>query len=184
MMDVQTFETTVRNDSNRLLRLATNILRQPEDAEEAVQTGLTLAWQKRDQFNGGSPGSWVSTIVKRAALDELRRRKTRHDEDRREIPFNLPSRTPDAYERLVRAEQVRILCVALGSPKLLDIYRDSILEVINDDPPLKYLNENTAKIRRMRAIEAVSGIIQSRIKAISKSSFRPPAYRRQKVRVV
>lgn len=183
MMDIATFEATVKSDRSRLVRLANSILHQSDDAEEAVQSGLVLAWQKRSQFNNGSPGAWINTIVKRASLDELRRRKRRRDEDRVDLTPNLASRAPDAYQRLVKAEQIRILCVALGSPKLLDIYRDAILEIINDEP----LPENctsTLRVRRTRAIDAISVIIQSRINAVSHSSFRRPAYKRAPIRLI
>lgn len=181
MLDTQAFENAVDKGRSRLLRVANSILRQSDDAEEAVQTGLTLAWQKREQYNGGSIVSWLHTIVKRAALDELRRRKRVHDEDRVDLTPNLPSRLPDAYQQIVRTEQIRILCVALGSPKLLDIYRDAILEIINDEPfPEKCTS--TLRVRRTRAIDAISVIIQSRINAVSRSSYRRPAYKREPIR--
>lgn len=60
----------------RLYRAAAQVLRHPQDSEDALQEGLLAAFCHLDQFQGRSKFStWLHTIVVNAALQNLRRRK-------------------------------------------------------------------------------------------------------------
>jgi RNA polymerase sigma-70 factor, ECF subfamily len=62
----------------RLRRIARQILRNPEDSEDALQEGLLLAFRNLRQFQGRSKfSSWLHTIVKNAARTHVRRMKSR-----------------------------------------------------------------------------------------------------------
>ena len=59
-----------------LYRAAAQVLRHPQDSEDALQEGLLAAFSHLDQFQGRSKFStWLHSIVVNAALLKLRRRK-------------------------------------------------------------------------------------------------------------
>jgi len=60
----------------RLYHAAAQVLRHPQDSEDALQEGLLAAFCHLDQFQGRSKFStWLHSIVVNAALQNLRRRK-------------------------------------------------------------------------------------------------------------
>jgi RNA polymerase sigma factor (sigma-70 family) len=60
----------------RLYRTAFRVLRNPEDAEDALQDGLLSAFRKLDTFEGRSQFStWLTRIVFNAAAMQMRRRR-------------------------------------------------------------------------------------------------------------
>jgi RNA polymerase sigma-70 factor (ECF subfamily) len=62
----------------RLYRAAFAVLRNKEDAEDAVQDGLYKAFANLHSFQGRSSlSTWLTSIVKNAALMSLRRKKSR-----------------------------------------------------------------------------------------------------------
>lgn len=64
--------------TSRLTRVASSVLRNKEDAEDAVQDGLLNAYVHLDSFQGRSQFStWVTRIVINAALMALRRKRAR-----------------------------------------------------------------------------------------------------------
>jgi RNA polymerase sigma-70 factor (ECF subfamily) len=84
------------------LHLAWGILRQPDDAQDAVQTAYFLAFRRLEKFRGESSfKTWVTRIVVNCCLLQLRearRRKTWAQLDERQQPqgAELPaSRTPN-----------------------------------------------------------------------------------------
>ena len=67
------FVQLVRTQSNRLLTVARHILRNEEDAREAVQDAFLSAFRARDQFEGSSQiSTWLYRIVVNASLMKLR----------------------------------------------------------------------------------------------------------------
>ena len=58
-----------------LYRFALARVRQADVAEDLVQETLLAAWKARDEFNGqASERTWLTAILKRKAIDWLRRR--------------------------------------------------------------------------------------------------------------
>lgn len=55
------------------------ILRNAEDARDALQDALLQAWRQRDRFNPtrGSRGAWLLTLARSRGIDLLRRRAVR-----------------------------------------------------------------------------------------------------------
>lgn len=77
----------------RLYRTAYRLLPDKAEAEEAAQEGFVRAWRARTSFHGDNANSvaaWIITIVRRTALDTLRRRK------RAPEPFPAAPATPEA----------------------------------------------------------------------------------------
>jgi RNA polymerase sigma-70 factor (ECF subfamily) len=78
--DDDAFEACLRAHCGRLLTVARRILRNEEDANDAVQDALLSAFKGIGQFRGESRlGTWLHRIAVRAALARLRRRE-RHPE--------------------------------------------------------------------------------------------------------
>jgi RNA polymerase sigma-70 factor, ECF subfamily len=78
--DDDAFEACVRAHCGRLLHVAGRILRNPEDARDAVQEAFLSAFAQIGHFKGQSSlGTWLHRIVVNAALGRLRRLQ-RHPE--------------------------------------------------------------------------------------------------------
>lgn len=71
-------ESEARDHRNYYLKQAMRILRQAEDADEAVQSGFLGAWRYRHQFVwNASPRTWITKILINVCFDMIRKRKTR-----------------------------------------------------------------------------------------------------------
>jgi len=71
------FESILAHDLDRLYRVAFRLLRNHEDAEDALQEGLWKAFRRLPSFQGRSAlSTWVTRIVINSALMTLRRRKS------------------------------------------------------------------------------------------------------------
>lgn len=80
--DAEAFEYVVRTFGGRMLAVTRRILRDEEDARDAVQEALVSAFRACRQFEGGAQVStWLHRIAVNAALMKLRTRK-RRPEDR------------------------------------------------------------------------------------------------------
>ena len=78
--DGDAFETCVRTYCGQMMLVAKRILRNDEDANDAVQDAFLSAFKGISQFKGQSRlGTWLHRIVVNAALGRLRSRQ-RHPE--------------------------------------------------------------------------------------------------------
>jgi RNA polymerase sigma factor (sigma-70 family) len=76
--DTNSQESLFAPYTSRLHRIAFAVLRNKEDAEDAVQDGLCKAFASLRSFQGRSSlSTWLTSIVKNAALMALRRKKSR-----------------------------------------------------------------------------------------------------------
>jgi RNA polymerase sigma-70 factor (ECF subfamily) len=76
--DERVFETLARTETGHLLAVTRRILKNEEDARDAVQDAFISAYRKRDQFGGQAKVStWLHRIAVNAALTKLRTRKRR-----------------------------------------------------------------------------------------------------------
>ncbi len=79
--DPAAFEHVVKTFGGRLLAVTRRILRDEEDARDAVQEALVSAFRARGSFEGGSKVStWLHRIAVNTALMKLRARKRRPEE--------------------------------------------------------------------------------------------------------
>src|SRR5262245_5866839 len=60
-------------------RLARWLLRDPQEAEDAVQDSYLKAYEAFDQYAGGSDAAWMLKIVRNTSLSMLRSRKSRNN---------------------------------------------------------------------------------------------------------
>lgn len=75
------FEELVRTQGGRMLSVAKRMLRNEDDARDAVQDAFLSAFRALDRFEGGSRlGTWLHRIVVNAALMKLRTRRRKPEE--------------------------------------------------------------------------------------------------------
>lgn len=104
-------------DRQRLYRIALGILRNKEDAEDALQDGLCKAYSRLQSFEGRSAFStWLTRIVINSALMARRRNRSHReaclDEMLGSEPGNLPYQIVDSRpdpERLYAATEMNEL---------------------------------------------------------------------------
>jgi RNA polymerase sigma-70 factor (ECF subfamily) len=76
------FQTLLNERSGRWYNACLRITRDADLAADAVQEALLKAWHRRDDFRGDAAlDSWIHRIALNSALDLIRRRKTRAEDD-------------------------------------------------------------------------------------------------------
>jgi RNA polymerase sigma-70 factor, ECF subfamily len=102
--DQDAFEQLVRSYDRAVLRLAMNLLRNPEDAQDVYQEAFLRVYRNLDSFRlDASFQTWLYRIVTNLCLDHLRRRKVRREdtgavealEGQADPIQNLPEERPD-----------------------------------------------------------------------------------------
>jgi RNA polymerase sigma-70 factor (ECF subfamily) len=77
-----TFQTVLRERGGRWYNACLRITRDADLAADAVQEALLKAWRQRDEFRGEAAlDSWIHRIALNSAIDLIRRRKTRAEDD-------------------------------------------------------------------------------------------------------
>lgn len=112
--DAEAFERLVRSCDQQVLRLAMNLLRNPDDARDVYQETFLRAYRNLGNFRFDcSFSTWVYRIAANLCLDQLRKRRARRTEssvmdtkegevDRlTEVPEGRPQADPQraAYNR-------------------------------------------------------------------------------------
>jgi len=92
------FHTVLNERSQRWYNACLRITRDADLAADAVQDALLKAWNHRDDFRGEAAlDSWIHRIALNSALDLMRRRKTRAEDDLDvDSLFAAPSASPDS----------------------------------------------------------------------------------------
>jgi RNA polymerase sigma-70 factor, ECF subfamily len=79
--DPRAFDEVFRRVSPRLFRYLVRLTRQPDRAEDLVQVTFAKVHRARSAYLRGAPVlPWVFAIGRRAFLDDVRRRKSRHED--------------------------------------------------------------------------------------------------------
>lgn len=93
------FETLVRRYDRDVLRLAMNMVRRVEDARDIYQESFLRIYRNLHRFRFEcSFYTWLYRIVTNVALDHLRR-KTSRREDQAPVPDDVDSGTRDFFDR-------------------------------------------------------------------------------------
>jgi RNA polymerase sigma-70 factor (ECF subfamily) len=168
--DEAAYELLVRTESRHLLAVARRLLRNEEDAQDAVQQAFLSAFRALPSFNGQSRlSTWLHRIVTNAALMKMRTRGRRPEES---IDDLLPSYIEDGHHvqqfstwnvradtQLIRRETSTQVRTAID--RLPDGYRTVLLlrdiEELSTDEAAQALGvtTNTVKIRLHRARQAL-----------------------------
>ena len=174
------FETLVRTHSGRMLSVCRRILRNDEEAKDAVQEAFVSAFRGMARFEGTSQlGTWLHRIAVNASLMRLRSRKRRPEES---IDDLLPSFRDDGHARvppqdfspsalqMVESRETREFvrdCI----DRLRDIYR--IVLLLRDIEEMDTLEaaevlgvtEGVVKVRLHRARHALRKLLAEQFEA-------------------
>ncbi|MDZ7361686.1 MAG: sigma-70 family RNA polymerase sigma factor [candidate division KSB1 bacterium] len=150
--------------SPRLYNLALRILRNPQDAEDAVQETFITALDKLDQFDGRAElSTWIYRIGVNASLMALRKKRSqRRKEESIEVPEfeDIRSRelmdwNTDPARELLKTEMREVMETAIGKlpPKYRVVFVLRDLEGLSIAETSKALGLSAAnvKVRLMRA---------------------------------
>ena len=95
--DERAYEQLVRSQAPRMLAVARRLLRNDEDARDAVQDAFVSAVRAIDSFAGDARlSTWLHRIVVNAALMKLRTRRRKPEESLDDL---LPAFEPDGHRR-------------------------------------------------------------------------------------
>jgi len=177
--DPQAFEDLVRRNTSRLLSVTRRILRNDDEAREAVQQAFVAAFKSREQFHGESqPSTWLHRIAVNKALDLMRARERRHEDS---IDDLLPRFLPNGHhterfavwpapieEQIDRARQAASIREAID--RLPDTFRIVLLlrdiEEMSTEETAQALDitPNAVKLRLHRARMALRTLLADRMK--------------------
>jgi len=169
------FDELVNLYQPRMLRTALRILRNMDDAEDAVQQAFVSAWKNLDKFRGdASFSTWITRITLNEALTSMRRRKHQFVElkeasaDQAETigPLHV-SGGEDPEQRILRRERERLLHGSLQSVK--PGYRAAMQLRLLEDLSLEEISRrlripvNTVKIHLYRGRQAMKSFLQQKM---------------------
>ncbi len=184
--DASCFEELVRCNEARIFRLALQITRNREDAEDAMQEAFIKAYRHINQFRGDSLFStWLTRIAVNEALLKLRKRWPDHLslDDSPDTIENLMPREVEAWEptpeqRYARTELREIISKAIG--ELRPAYR--IVFLLRDVESLS--SEETAELLGLSVSAVKSRLLRGRLKmrASLDEYFRPTSLPRGALR--
>jgi len=105
--DEAAFAELYQVTSSKLYAVALRILRSKEAAEDVVQDSYFKVWERARDYDPkiAAPITWMATIVRNRALDEVRRKAVRPSADVSELD-NLESDDEHPLEVLGRREDV------------------------------------------------------------------------------
>jgi RNA polymerase sigma-70 factor (ECF subfamily) len=176
-------EELVRSQTGRLLSVARRMLRNEDDARDAVQEGFMSAFRALPDFNGTCKlSTWLHRIVVNAALMKIRTRSRRPEDS---IDDLLPHFVEDGHHaeptshwtnatELIEQRETRER-VRAAIDRLPDSYRVVLLlrdiEEMDTAETAAALNltPNTVKIRLHRARQALAKLLEP--------TFRPAGWR-------
>ena len=146
----------------KLYRMAFNVLRNKEDAEDAVQDGWCRAYSKLHTFQGrSSVSTWLTRIVINSAL--MIRRRNNHvqislhhaDEDRRELLCDLIDDGPNPEETCSDGELKGLLVQEIhrlpSSTRAALLLRDVDELTVEESTKLLGIRKSAMKSRTLRA---------------------------------
>jgi RNA polymerase sigma-70 factor (ECF subfamily) len=168
------FELLVRRFGGRMLAVARRLLRDEEDARDAVQDAFISALRGLPRFEGGAQlGTWLHRIVVNTALMRLRVKRRRPEASIEEL---LPTFAADGHHTLpadrapfpdAQAEQNELQALVRAAvDRLPDGYREVYLmrdveELSTEDAATALgISTNAVKIRLHRARQALITLVR------------------------
>jgi RNA polymerase sigma-70 factor (ECF subfamily) len=175
--DPAAFETLVRTHGGRLLAVARRLLRDEEDARDALQEAFVNAFKGLAAFEGESRlSTWLHSIVVNAALMRLRRRRRKPEQA---LDDFLPTFLEDGHQarppapwradahRLVEQRETREF-VHAAIDRLPESYRTVLIlrdvEELDTEASARALGitPNLVKVRLHRARQALRTLLSPR----------------------
>jgi len=111
--DLDAFNTLVLHYQDMVYNVAYRVMGEHDASGDATQEAFISAYQKLDQYRGGSFKAWLLRIVTNACYDELRRRQRQpvtplkpelDDGETLETPFWIEDDTPNPEEQTEETE--------------------------------------------------------------------------------
>jgi RNA polymerase sigma-70 factor, ECF subfamily len=101
MVEVQEFETFVRNYQNMVFSVAARIVGNPIDAQDIAQEVFIKAYERFDELKeSGTVGGWLKTVVTNLSINHLNRYRARwRFFSEEETEFEIPTFTPPIDDR-------------------------------------------------------------------------------------
>lgn len=177
--DERAFAEVIEEHGPRLLATARRLLRNEEDAQDALQEAFLSAFRSLDSFHGDARlSTWLHRIVVNAALMRRRSNSRRHEDDRRESDIGdlLPefdetghfapafSASAEPSESALERAETREL-VRRVIDELPEIYRTALIlrdiEELETEEVARHLgvSSNAVKIRVHRARQALRTLL-------------------------
>lgn len=179
--DGDAYEELVRRETPRLLAVARRLLRDEEEARDAVQEAFINAFRALLSFEGGSQlSTWLHRIVVNAALMRIRSRKRRPEdsiehllpqflEDGHHV-FEPPEWRDDAEAMLASKETCAFVRGCIDqlpeTHRTILILRD--IEELDTDATaaLLCLTANAVKVRLHRARQALRSLLEVQFRKV------------------
>jgi len=150
--DTQAFDVLAQRYADRVHRLTFKVLRQEEDAEDALQEAFLSAYRNLGKFKGDSAFStWLYRVAMNAALMRLRKRR----------------------EGMVSIEEPRNRDESQVTLQLADWGRTPIEEMLNDERrdelnhAVDTLDDDLAQVFLLREVEGLSNSEAAEILGLS-----------------
>lgn len=176
--DEAAYADLVGRESGRMLATAQRLLRNPDEAADAVQDAFLSAFRNLDSFHGDARlSTWLHRIVVNAALMRMRRRRHRPEES---IDDLLPRFAEDGHfaeepkawslagDQLVESRETRA-AVRRCIERLPETYRSVLvlrdLEDFDTAEAAEMLgiSENATKVRLHRARQALRTLLEQEL---------------------
>jgi RNA polymerase sigma-70 factor (ECF subfamily) len=181
--DPSAVASLVREESPRLLAVARRILRNDDDARDAVQDGFIAALGSLDRFEGNARlSTWLHRIVVNAALMKLRARRSRPEESIEDLlpgfesdgHVSVPASDWTPADALVMREDVH-RAVRGAIDRLPDTYRTVLMlrdieEMSTEEAAVALeITPTAVKVRLHRARQALRTLLDPKMKELAAS---------------
>ena len=112
--DADAFAEVYRATSAKLFGIILRILRRRDVADEVLQEVFVKIWDRAADFDPrmASPITWMATIARNRALDEIRRKRPESIEDHPEL-LDMPSGEDSALTNVMRGQDGKRLADCL-----------------------------------------------------------------------
>jgi RNA polymerase sigma-70 factor (ECF subfamily) len=163
--DEAAFAELYQVTSAKLYAVALRILRSKEAAEDVVQDSYFKVWERARDFDPeiAAPVTWMASIVRNRALDEIRRRSVRPQADVSELD-NIESGDEHPVEMLGRREDVERLlrCLEGLEPDKRQMVRLAYLDGMSREALAKRFDrpEGTIKTWLHRSLAQLKGCLE------------------------
>ena len=171
------FEVLLRRHDPRVYRTVRSILRDEDEAEDAMQAAWVRAYQHLGEWTGASAFStWLVRIAANEALGRLRKRTrlVRVGDDEADGGF-MDVRAEDPEDRAAAHEAVRLLERAVDAlpPKYRSVYMLREIEQLSTEETAQALGlrEDAVKVRLHRARAALRRTIGEAICGAARDAF-------------
>jgi len=121
-MNQRALEELITVYSERLLRYATSILCNYQDAEDIVQDVFMTAYEKWSTFDGENVSAWLYKITYHKSLDRLRKRKILLFAETPDIQVMMPDQLEFSEETLAALRKLKPQERALIHGRIIEGY--------------------------------------------------------------